>query len=707
MGERKGLTRSEHETALVLHAFPMSAMRRIAMAARVKGGAGAACRERLAFRILDHPGFHLTEELLRGLPDEELEAAARRLWIRDMSGRENLIHAILNRPPQPPRRRRVKGRRWRDFPRARDFVRRLGLVDVGSWLAWCRGEMKKTIGTRPPDIPAQPWLAYRDEGWRGLRDWLGLGADRPAESACLPFREARRLARRLRLRNRDQWARWIRGEIADRPRPPPEMPARPDRTYSRAWRDWADWLGLARPSGQKRIWRPFAEAREFARSLGLRGSLEWQAYVKGDRPDLPPLPPDIPRDPRDAYVLTGFVGMADWLGQPWPRTRGWRPFEEVRAFARGLGLSSDAEWNGYAAGKRPELPRLPDRYPHAPHIAYRYRGFAGWGDFLGTGNIAAKNRVFRPHSEARTFARSLGFGSSLDWVAWCRGDRAELPARPVDIPAAPYNVYRGRGWKSWADFLGTRNFLGGWRPFPEARAFARGLKLRGRAEWEAYMRGGRPDLGSPPADLPVMPAPVYRRQGWRGYLDFLDCRRKQRQPRNPMTLEQGRALVRGAGIRTLREWRDWATGRRPDLPPFPTEAPRDPATRWKRRGWRGWSDFLGRTRTEAVRARFGPFEQAREFARGLGLRSKWHWIEWSAGRVPDRPPRPADIPAAPEIVYLGRGWRGFEDWLGPSYALRSGPPAAGGGTSDPASDRAAPAEPPPPSAGDGPPVALR
>jgi hypothetical protein len=677
MGGQEGLTRADQEAALVLHAFSMTAMRRIAKAVGVRLGAGTVCRERLVFRILDRPGFHLSEELLRGVSDDELAAAARRLWIRDVSGRESMILAILDRPPQPPRRRRVPGRRWRDFPRARDFVRQLGLADYPGWRAWCRGEMKKTKGTRPPDVPADPRKTYRGEGWRGMRDWLGLEADRPAESVCPPFREARRLARRLGLRNRDEWARWIHGENADRPHRLREMPARPDLMYSRAWRGWADWLGLARSSGQPRIWRPFAEAREFVRSLDLRGSREWQAYVRGDRPDLPPLPPDIPRNPRDAYVLTGFVGTADWLGHPWPRTRGWHPFEEVRAFARSLGLSSGDEWSLYAAGKREDLPRFPDRYPRAPAIAYRYRGFAGWGDFLGTGNIAAVNRVFRPYTEARTFARSLGFEDSLDWVAWCRGDRADLPPRPDDIPAAPYNAYRGRGWKNWADYLGTRNLRGGWRPFLEARELARSLKLRGRKEWQAYMRGRRPDLGSPPADLPVWPDRVYRHQGWRGYLDFLGCLRTLRQPRNPMTLEEGRALVREFGIRTGREWRNWATGRRPDLPPFPAEAPRDPATRWKRRGWRGWSEFLGRTRTEAVRGRFRPFEQAREFARGLGLRSKWHWVEWSAGRAPDRPPRPADIPATPEVVYVGRGWRGFKDWLGPSYAPRSRPPQDG------------------------------
>jgi hypothetical protein len=321
MAGRKGHTEEAHETALILYSFRQTGLRRIAMAAGVLIGAGTVCRERLVFRILAHPGFLLTEEILSQLPEEELEAAARRLWIRGLSGRRNLIHAILNRPPQPPRRKRLRSYRWRDFARARAFIRRLGLADQAQWDAWRRGEMKKTRGTRPPDIPVNPNRVYRDEGWRGLRDWLGLGADWPAEPAYLPFREARRIARRLRLRNQDDWDRWIHGELPDLPRPRPEMPPCPDRAYARAWQGWTDWLGQARAGG-RRGWRPFAEAREFARGLGMRSRCEWDRWAAGRDPVRPPRPRDIPSDPHLTFAGCGWQGWEDWLGPSFgPRSR--------------------------------------------------------------------------------------------------------------------------------------------------------------------------------------------------------------------------------------------------------------------------------------------------------------------------------------------------------------------------------------------------
>jgi hypothetical protein len=85
--------------------------------------------------------------------------------------------------------------------------------------------------------------------------------------------------------------------------------------------------------------------------------------------------------------------MPNWLGCPATAARTWPPFEEVRAFARSLRLPSARGWLKYIAGGRPDLPPLPDNYPRAPEPVYRYRGFAGWGDFLGTGNLPLRKRV--------------------------------------------------------------------------------------------------------------------------------------------------------------------------------------------------------------------------------------------------------------------------------------------------------------------------
>jgi len=67
---------------------------------------------------------------------------------------------------------------------------------------------------------------------------------------------------------------------------PDGIPAGPSTTYATEWTGWRDWLGNARN------FLPFTEAREFARSLGLKSKAEWQAYSRsGNRPDGIPTTP--------------------------------------------------------------------------------------------------------------------------------------------------------------------------------------------------------------------------------------------------------------------------------------------------------------------------------------------------------------------------------------------------------------------------------
>ena len=63
----------------------------------------------------------------------------------------------------------------------------------------------------------------------------------------------------------------------------------------------------------------------------------------------------------------------------------WRPFEEARAFAHSLNLKNITEWRNYCRGKMPEKGRLPSDISASPHKTYANKGWAGMGDWLGTG----------------------------------------------------------------------------------------------------------------------------------------------------------------------------------------------------------------------------------------------------------------------------------------------------------------------------------
>lgn len=238
----------------------------------------------------------------------------------------------------------------------------------------------------------------------------------------------------------------------------------------------------------------------------MRSTGEWAAFLKSER-----RPTDIPTNPNVIYKHDGWVGYRDWLGTGFVarQFRTYRPFRDARAFVRGLGLRSVSEWSKYCqCGAKPE------DVPSAPRAVYLDQGWAGYGDWLGTGTFAPHLRTYRSFEEAREFVHTLGFPSEKHWRVYCTSGN-----KPSDIPANPQVVYRNQGWIGLGDWLGTGTLASrgrAYRPFDEARTFARTLGLRSEAEWRAYRKSGRR-----PNDIPSNPNAVYKDKGWNGMTDWL------------------------------------------------------------------------------------------------------------------------------------------------------------------------------------------
>jgi superfamily II DNA or RNA helicase len=394
-------------------------------------------------------------------------------------------------------------------------------------------------------------------------------------------------------------------------------------------------------------WRKFEDARAFVRRLGLKSQTEWYEYCKSGKK-----PNDIPIAPYSTYAEAGWVGWGDWLGtgRIADKLREYRPFKEARAFVHRLGLKSGTEWRNYCrSGKKP------DDIPAAPHHTYAQKGWAGWGDWLGTDAVASYLRQYRPHRKARAFVHGLGLKSQAEWKSYCKSGE-----KPDDIPANASFVYANDGWAGWGDWLGTgtvASYLREFRNFKEARAYVRGLGLNSGSEWHEYCKSGKK-----PKDIPSNPNQVYKNSGWARWGDWLGTGRIADKLREYRPFKEARALVHGLGLKSNIEWRDYCkSGKKPD------DIPAKPDHVYRHSGWTGWGDWLG-TGTVALYLReYRPHRKARAFAHGLGLKSQAEWKNYiNSGKKPD------DIPAKPDHVYRHSGWTGWGDWLG--YARNTHPP---------------------------------
>lgn len=188
----------------------------------------------------------------------------------------------------------------KSYEDAKTYVHKLSFKNRVQYLEWASSDQK------PDDIPKRPNTAYKNEwekngGWGG---WLGTGKIANQIVTYLPFEEAREFARSLNLKSNSEW-----GLFAKSDKRPKDIPASPSKTakYKKYWKDWGDWLGYEQ---DKRRFRDFHEAREFARSLHLKNSGEWKNYCKTQE-----LPRDIPQRPEAVLLYSkNWISWPDWLG---------------------------------------------------------------------------------------------------------------------------------------------------------------------------------------------------------------------------------------------------------------------------------------------------------------------------------------------------------------------------------------------------------
>ena len=107
-------------------------------------------------------------------------------------------------------------------------------------------------------------------------------------------------------------------------------------------------------------------------------------------------------------------------------------YKEAQRLCKINGVKNQKEY--HLTCKMLNLPYHPDRY-------YKNSGWKNWKDFLDTNYFAFE--------EAKRFASTLGLSDFKDWNKYKNASRFNRR-----FPKNPNQVYKNKGWKGWADFLG-------------------------------------------------------------------------------------------------------------------------------------------------------------------------------------------------------------------------------------------------------------
>jgi hypothetical protein len=375
------------------------------------------------------------------------------------------------------------------------------------------------------------------------------------------FNEAREFVRKLGLKNRREWREYNKsGEIPD------YIPKYPEGVYkNKGWIGMGDWLGTGTISVKDMQFRSFESARKFAQKLGLKSRLNWDKFCKsGDKPD------DIPVVPRGIYKKE-WKGWGDWLSTRniAPKDKVYRSFTESRKFAQKLQFTSILKWNEYCtSGNKPH------DIPSSPQKVYK-KEWDSWPEFLGNKNIASQKRKYLPFIEAREFVRKLKLKNSDDWKEYSKSDK-----RPVNIPGAPNEVYKNKGWSGIPDWLGNDNVSNinrKYLTYGQCSKFVQKNNITTRKQWEKFCKSG-----NKPSDIPGHPWDVYQKQGtWIDWGEFTNTGIVANQNKVYRSFTEAKEFVQKLGLKNQQEWFEYCkSGNKPD--DIPT-APWKTYKEWKKK----------------------------------------------------------------------------------------------------------------------------
>lgn len=387
---------------------------------------------------------------------------------------------------------------WMPFEEARECVRRLGLKNIGEWRRFTKNK------SRIQNIPVDPSLAYKNNGWISWGDWLGTNSIAHQKKEFITIEEAKIIIKKFNLKNVKDW-----NEFCKNGKKPLNIPSNPNNIYKDyGWVSWGDWLGTGRIAEIKKKWLEFNQARAYVHTLRLNNQKQWREFcLSGNKPD------NIPSNPNRIYKDSGWVSFSDWIGN-FNRNGNkidYLDFEKARDYIRSLGLKNQKDFLDFCKSKS-----MPINIPTNPHKVYKDKGWISLGDWLGTQKIANNDRIYLSIEEAKVIVKQRQLQNVKEWNLFCKSG-----IKPSNIPTDPYSVYRNKGWISWADWLGTNNLSSNNRnyiSFNDLKKHIKSLKLSSKDKYAIFVRDHKFKINE--KDLPSAPNVVYKSE-WKGWADFL------------------------------------------------------------------------------------------------------------------------------------------------------------------------------------------
>jgi len=196
-------------------------------------------------------------------------------------------------------------------------------------------------------------------------------------------------------------------------------------------------------------------------------------------------------------------------------------------------------------------------------------------------------------------------------------------------------------WENLSRF--KRDFL----TYEEAKKFVKKFNLNSSIDWKEF---DKKDL---PNNIPKRPSHKYKDNGWVSWSDFLGFESKRR-PNNfkYLNYEKAKQFVHKLKLKNQKEWENYVKS--VEMPP---DIPKHPSRCYKSNGWKGLGDWLGTGRIADQLKIYLSYEDAKEYASGLNLKSSQEFKDHI------RKNKIQNIPAKSDSTYKDDGWISWKIFL--------------------------------------------
>lgn len=438
---------------------------------------------------------------------------------------------------------------WRPFEKAREYIQKFEFKSSTEFKkAWREGRLAF-------DIPSKPRRVYKDSGFISMPDFLGYEYH---DGDWRPFEKARFFVRKLGLLSAHEWR-----EYATSQKRPFDIPSSPANIYrNKGWKGFGDWLGTGTIATKDYVFRPFLEARKYARSLNLEKIADW--FELEDK-----RPRDIPSRPYVNYKNQGWIHWGDFLNLKdfMPSDEDWMPFDKARAFVRKLGLKNTDDWYDIL-----ETDKIPYNIPHSPAYIYKNKGWKGIGDWIGTDRLADQFREYLDFKDAQKFMKENKITTANEWRKFRKANNIE------NIPYKLRRTYSD-DWKGAQHFFGTEIFT-----LEEAKNFLKDFKIKSSRDYSKFLKTDDAVI-----NLPGVPHRKYAKSGWIDWQDYLgyEDEKKPYSGRKNISYKEAKKIIKENNITSTTEYQDFKKQNKHII------IPSHPERNYKDQ-WKGWDDFLGK-----------------------------------------------------------------------------------------------------------------